>query len=158
VGGHIEDGPRLTVREGAPADEPFVVALGTAAFARFGEYADVMKGFLQSPEVEALIAWEAGHRVGFALLDRPPDHPGIADLVAIAVDPGRRRAGVGRALLEAVIASCAERSGRSVLVLTVAEDNLPAIELFRSFEFSMAPGSLGRYAGGQTSRRMIRAV
>ena len=158
MGDRSQDGSRLTVRLGTATDRPYVVALGALAFARFGDYAPVMRGFLQSADVEVFVAWEAGTRVGFALLDTPLEHAGLADLVAIAVDPVRRRAGVGRALLASVISSCEGRADRSVLVLTVADDNLPAIALFRSFDFAMVPGTLGRYAGGQTSRRMIRAV
>jgi ribosomal protein S18 acetylase RimI-like enzyme len=78
--------------------------------------------------------------------------------VAIAVERRHRRTGVGRALLTSVI-SWREASGRpSVLILTVADDNDEAIALFRSHGFEMVPGTLGFYAGGQTSRRMARTV
>jgi ribosomal-protein-alanine N-acetyltransferase len=153
-----EDGPGLKIRLGGQADAPYVVALGTAAFARFGDYAPIMTSFLQSPDVASFIAWTAGQRVGFALVDRPPEVPGLADLVAIAVEPSHRRSGVGRALMAGVIAACEARGEPSVLVLTVADDNRAAIGLFRAFDFHMLPGSLGRYAGGQRSRRMARNV
>jgi ribosomal protein S18 acetylase RimI-like enzyme len=158
VGDRPEDGPGLTVRPGGPADSAFIVALGAEAFARFGDYAPVMKDFLQSPEVASFVAWSARERVGFALVEASAEHPGLADLVAIAVAPLSRRTGVGRALLNDVIAASGARGASEVLILTVADDNRAAIELFRSCGFEMIPGSLGRYAGGQTSRRMIRAV
>ena len=161
-GGGVEDrseaGPGLTIREGRPADSPFVVGLGATAFARFGDYGPIMQGFLASPDVSSLIAEAAGDPVGFALVDVAPAHPGFADLVAIAVDSRHRRTGVGRALLKRVIASREERGESSLLVLTVADDNAAAITLFRSLGFEMIPGALGRYAGGQTSRRMAKLV
>ena len=158
MGDRSHDGPGLTVREGRPNDAPFVVGLGSVAFARFGDYGPIMQAFLESPDVASFIAEAAGDCVGFALVDVPPAHPGFADLVAIAVDPRHRRTGVGRALLSRVIASREGRSEPSLLVLTVAADNDAAITLFRSQGFEMIPGALGRYAGGQTSRRMAKPV
>lgn len=152
------DEPGLTIREGRPADAPFVVGLGAVAFARFGDYGPIMEGFLASPDVWSVIAEAAGHHVGFALVELPPAHPDFADLVAIAVDARHRRTGVGRALLSRVIASREERGKPSLLVLTVADDNAGAIALFRSRGFKTIPGSLGRYAGGQTSHQMAKAV
>jgi [ribosomal protein S18]-alanine N-acetyltransferase len=151
-------GPGLTIRDGRPADAPYVVKLGAVAFARFGDYGPIMEGFLASPDVRSVIAEAAGHRVGFALVELPPAHPGFADLVAIAVDARHRRAGVGRALLSRVIASREERGEPSVLVLTVADDNPAAIALFRSRGFETIPDSLGRYTGGQASHRMAKTV
>ena len=118
MGDRSHDGPGLTVREGRSDDAPFVVGLGADAFARFGDYGPIMRGFLASPDVAPFIAEAAGERVGFALVEAPPAHPGFADLVAIAVDPRHRRTGVGRALLSRVIASREGRSKPSLLVLT----------------------------------------
>ena len=158
MGDRPEDGPRLTVRRGRPPDAPFVVGLGAVAFARFGEYAPIMQEFLASPDVVVFIAEAAGQRVGFALVDLPPAHPGFADLVAIAVHAKHRRTGVGRALLSHVIASLEERAAPSLLVLTVADDNDAALALFRARGFEIVASSLGRYAGGQSSHRMATVV
>ena len=152
------DGSGLTVRAGVWGDAPFIVALGAAAFARFGDYAPIMQSFLDSPSVDAWIA-ETGHGpAGFALVETDPRLPGFADLVAIAVDPRHRREGVGTALLQRVIASCREGRAPLLLVLTVAEDNEPAIALFRRAGFEMVPGLIGHYAGGQRSRRMAKPL
>ena len=158
MGDRSQDEPGLTVREGRPDDATFVVGLGATAFARFGEYGQIMQAFLAGPDVASFIAETAGDRVGFALVAVPPAHPGFADLVAIAVDPRYRRTGVGSALLSRVIASREGRKEPSLLVLTVAADNDAAITLFRSQGFEMIPGALGRYAGGQTSRRMAKSI
>jgi len=158
MGDRPEDGPRLTIRQGRPGDAPFVVGLGVVAFARFGDYGPIMEGFLASPDVASFVAEGAGHRLGFALVERPPAHQGLADLVAIAVDARHRRNGVGRALLSRVIAALEERATPSMLVLTVADDNDAALALFRARGFEMIPDSLGRYAGGQISHRMAKIV
>jgi [ribosomal protein S18]-alanine N-acetyltransferase len=158
VGDRRQDGPGLTVRLGGRDDAPFVVGLGATAFARFGVYGPIMREFLASRDVTSYIAETDGEKVGFALLESPETHPGFADLVAIAVDSRHRRTGVGRALLSRVIATLEARSAASLLVLTVAEDNDPAIALFGELGFELIPGAFGRYAGGQTSRRMARYV
>ena len=158
MGDRLHAEPELTIREGKPDDAPFVVVLGAEAFARFGDYAPIMQGFVRSPHVRSFIACTAEHRVGFALVEEFDALHGFADLVAIAVDAGHRRAGVGRALLTTVIASREARAEPSLLVLTVADDNDSAIALFRSVGFEMVPGSFGRYAGGQRSRRMARTA
>jgi ribosomal protein S18 acetylase RimI-like enzyme len=158
VGDRSHDGPGLTVREGRSDDAPFVVGLGADAFARFGDYGPIMREFLGSPDVASFIAEAAGERVGFALVEAPLTRPGFKDLVAIAVDSEHRRTGVGRSLLSRVIASLEERRDASLLVLTVADENEPAITLFRGLGFEMIPGVFGSYAGGQTSRQMARYV
>jgi ribosomal protein S18 acetylase RimI-like enzyme len=135
-----------------------VVDLGAVAFARFGDYGPIMQEFLANPDVVTFVAEGAGHRAGFALVELPAAHPGFADLVAIAVEAGHRRTGVGRALLSRVIASLEERAGPSMLVLTVADDNDAALALFRARGFKIVPGSLGRYAGGQSSHLMAKVV
>ena len=153
-----QDGAGLTVRAGGRADDPFVIALGAAAFAPFGDYAPIMRSFLDSPSVAAWVAEDGGRPAGFALVETDPRLPGFADLVAIAVEPRHRRTGVATALLQRVVASCREGRTPLLLVLTVAEDNEPAIALFRRAGFEMVPGLIGHYAGGQRSRRMAKAL
>jgi ribosomal-protein-alanine N-acetyltransferase len=128
---------------------------GTAAFARFGDYDPILRAFLAKDDVASWIAEVEGVAAGFALVERPPLLPGFADLVAIAVVPAHRRHGLASALLGTVIDD-AERRGEALLALTVAEDNAAAISLFSRFGFRMIAGSVGHYAGGQRSRRMVR--
>ncbi len=67
-----------------------------------------------------------GALVGF-MLSRltPPD----AEVLTFAVEPSRRRAGVGRALLERHLMNL-ERGGARLVFLEVAEDNAPALTLY----------------------------
>jgi len=69
--------------------------------------------------------------VGVALLWRAADETHLLDL---AVDPGARRRGYGRALLERVIADAREAGGRVVL-LEVRASNGVALTLYRSAGF-----------------------
>lgn len=158
MGDRARDGAGVTIRDGLPSDAQFVVELGATAFARFGNYGPIMREFLASPHVVSFVAESEGEPIGFALVDVPGTRGGLADLVAIAVETKHRRTGVGGALLRRVIASREERDEMSLLVLTVADDNHDAIALFRSQGFEMIPGSAGRYAGGQRSRRMAKPV
>lgn len=158
MGDRPEAGPALGVRPALPADHPFVVDVGEDAFARFGEYRPILREFLASPVVRCFIAESSGDRAGFAMVGSIPEHPGVFDLVAIAVGPRYRRTGVGRVLLAHVIAVCEAPGASTLIVLTVADDNDAAIALFQLLGFAMVPGSSGRYSGGQISRRMIRAA
>lgn len=54
--------------------------------------------------------------------------------VVIAVDPNRRRQGIGRALMEALIV-CAEEAGEPGLCLTVSDQNLSAVRLYERVGF-----------------------
>ena len=155
MGSRREAGAGPLIRPGTSGDTAFVIAAGTAAFARFGHYDPILRAFLAQDDVTSWIAEAGGAPAGFALVERPRLLPGFADLVAIAVVPAHRRRGVASQLLGAVIAD-AERRGEALLALTVAEDNVGAISLFTRCGFRMIPGSVGHYAGGQRSRRMVR--
>lgn len=75
----------------------------------------------------------AGAPVGFVVLR----HAGSeAEIVSIGVDPVGRRQGIGAALLAAAV----EAVGPVPLFLEVAEDNAPALSLYRRAGF----GAVGR--------------
>jgi ribosomal protein S18 acetylase RimI-like enzyme len=57
--------------------------------------------------------------------------------VVIAVDPDRRGQGVGRALMEALIAR-ARAAGEPGLCLSVSERNSPAVQLYESVGFAIS--------------------
>lgn len=60
-----------------------------------------------------------------------------AEVLSIAVAPDRQRSGIGRRLLSALIDEAATR-GAERLFLEVAEDNVPALALYRVLGFSEA--------------------
>lgn len=68
---------------------------------------------------------------GFILSRQAADE---AEILTVAVDPKFRRQGAGRILLSANLARLAAR-GATRLFLEVAEDNVAALALYRSFGF-----------------------
>jgi [ribosomal protein S18]-alanine N-acetyltransferase len=92
------------------------------------------------PEAELVRTWArlwvarpspGADAVGFALTWRAADEVHVIDL---AVSPEARRAGYGRALLDAVIGD-ATAAGARLLLLEVRAGNAPALALYRSAGF-----------------------
>lgn len=78
------------------------------------------------------IAWEADEPAGFALA-LALGHE--SEILALGVVPGRRRAGIGSALLASICEEVRERGGRSVF-LEVAADNFAARALYAATGFA----------------------
>jgi ribosomal protein S18 acetylase RimI-like enzyme len=83
------------------------------------------------PRIVCRAAVVAGDPVGFYRLDLAPDR--TAELTLI-VAPGRRRQGIGRVLLEAMLGEARQRGLRGV-VAVVQETNVPALSFFRAAGF-----------------------
>ncbi len=64
--------------------------------------------------------------------------PGVAGLRMVGVDPTRRRRGVGRALVQEVIARC-RAAGKDTLILRTTPPMVAAQLLYRSVGFERAP-------------------
>jgi len=82
---------------------------------------------------------ELAGRATFARLDDAAvgiavDHDDLVGLFCLAVDPARRRAGLGTALVRALLADAAA----STAYLQVEEDNAPAVALYERLGFSKA--------------------
>jgi ribosomal-protein-alanine N-acetyltransferase len=94
---------------------------------------------LDLPGHFGLIADGAGEPLGFAL---GRVAAGEAEVLTLAVRPSARRAGLGRALMAALIAEAARR-GAEVLFLEVSEANLAARALY---------AALGAHEAGRRRR------
>ncbi|QHC60854.1 ribosomal protein S18-alanine N-acetyltransferase [Rathayibacter sp. VKM Ac-2760] len=93
----------------------------------------MMREEIRSRHTRYLVAEDAGELVGYAGLLCPPGaHEG--DVQTIAVVASARRAGLGRRLLRALVATAAERGAREVF-LEVRADNPAAQSLYRSEGF-----------------------
>lgn len=118
------------------------------------------------------MAAELAHRHGYYLVAFPPAAPeriegyaGLraargaqqADIQTIAVVPGTRRGGLGRALMGALIAEARDRGVREVL-LEVRADNQGARALYESLGFEPIAVRPGYYHGGIDAVVMRLAV
>ena len=117
-----------------------VARLHAAGFYR-GWPREEFAAYLADPErTPAYVACDPKRKIfGFAMLRHAGDE---VELLTIAADPKRRGKGIGAALLEAGFTDLLMSPARRMF-LEVAEDNKPAIALYRRFGFS----EIGRRKG-----------
>jgi len=100
-------------------------------------------------EIAALLGGPGGFAV-IAEVDEPQGFilcravGGEAEVLTLAVRPQARRRGLGRALVEAAAAR-SQQAGAEALFLEVAEDNIPAMELYQTAGFRLAGRRPGYY-------------
>ena len=87
------------------------------------------------------LAWQEDSPVGFMLAR---DLAGEVEVLSVGVLPQWRRRGVGRALIDAVVAK-AERDGLGSIVLEVATENTAARALYAAFGFVQVGRRPGYY-------------
>ena len=127
-----------------PLHAPVLAALHETGFDRpWPEEAFVQ---LLSDEVRlGVLAMERDTPSGFVMLQRAADE---AEILTLVVAPPRRRAGIGKALLEWAI-EWSNRSGLSRLILDVNEQNTAARSLYGSLGFAEIGQRSGYYPRGQ---------
>ena len=132
----------IHVSRAGPYDPSWMAAIHRTCFAKPWDEA-TMAQFLTSPKVLCLVgsvADDSGGIMGGMLIAR--NAADEAELLTLAVAPACRRSGLGRALLEAAIATLRE-SGAKQLFLEVDEGNEAALALYRS----LGAQPIGRRAG-----------
>ena len=121
----------LLIRPGSPADLKAVEAIEIASFGDPWVREAILQELIPSGLRFPLIAEIDGAVVGFLMAWRTPDQLHVLN---VAVDPGRRRRGIGRSLLEAALAE-ARRCGFVEVTLEVRRGNEPALGMYREFGF-----------------------
>ena len=122
----------MTLRRAGLADCEILGFLHGSCFPHEPWDASAFAGLLVSPGMFALIAQadgqadKTGDPIGFVLARAIA---GEAEIVAIGVDPARRRNGAGAALLEGAI-ELARVAGAEAVFLEVAENNNQACQLY----------------------------
>ena len=152
------------IRRITPADCYAIAALEASLFATALDQARLMAlqanpvfcGFVDlvpdQDQPQSIPADNLGsYRVGY-LLAMMID--GEAEILSIGVTPDRQRQGVGKRLLQHFFDHCTSREMARV-VLEVAEDNVPALGLYRDFGFVEFGRRKGYYKQGN---RKIDAI
>ena len=102
---------------------------------------DLRKWIFEDPVVDCLVAVEGGNVVGYAIFFRNFStfrvKPGVW-LEDVFVTPERRSAGIGKALLNAVIDFASER-GYGRVEWSVLDWNEPAIKFYESIGADVMP-------------------
>lgn len=111
-----------------------------------------MRQSLERSNVLGLGVEESGELVGIGLLSLVADE---AEILTLAVEPKSRRHGVARRLLRSLIKRASER-GIARILLEVAADNDPAINLYKKENFEEDGVRTGYYSAGRA--RPIDAI
>lgn len=132
---------------------PALAQLHAAGFKPPWSASDIAE-VLASPGTFGLAAEADGAVAGFVLARTVVDE---SEILTIAVDPARRRLGLGRALLEAA-ALIAAGNGATSLFLEVDSGNLGALALYRSGGFAQVGKRAEYYAAGGDALVLRRAL
>lgn len=130
----------MSVRPAGPGDAEAMAAIHEKSFPR-GWSAGEMRTLLSGKGATGVIDSAGG---GFAL---GCVVAGESEILSLAVDPDRRRAGLGRALLAALEAQCAA-AGSARMVLDVSETNAAARALYAAAGYGEAARRKAYYADG----------
>jgi ribosomal-protein-alanine N-acetyltransferase len=122
------------IRPATPADAAAVATIERAAFSDPWSARDFRE--CMDSGIPFLIAEEQGAVVGYVIARYVQDE---AEILNLGVDPARRRHGIGRALVHAMLARLAELRVRHVF-LEVRESNAVARRLYAGLGF----GEVGR--------------
>ena len=143
----------IEVSSAERTDIPEVAALAAASFSHPWQ-AGSFEQELGLGQARLWVARKGAEQIGYLSARRIADE---VHVLSIAVDPPRRRRGVARALLEAVLREERDRGARSAL-LEVRSSNLPARTFYASAGF-VAVGRRPRYyPDGEDAVLMTRST
>lgn len=129
----------LTIRPMHLVDVPAIADLELRSFPT-PYSADLLRRELAAPDRSYVVAQSDSGMVGYAGAQMQAD---VGHILTVAVEPGRRRQGIARRLLEHLVAWCAEQ-GAGAMTLEVRESNLAAQRLYERLGFE-AVGTRPRY-------------
>lgn len=135
--------PRAVLRHPDEADQPGIVAVIDEWFAGRRVRHLAGRSWFRHVGSTSWIAHDPdGRPTGILLGYVSQDHPDEAVLHLVAVDPNRRRRGIGRELVEAFVAEAGRRGADHVVALATPGEP-PAAAFFRAVGFTAddGPGS-----------------
>jgi [ribosomal protein S18]-alanine N-acetyltransferase len=135
-----------SIAEARPADAPAIAAIHSASFQRgWGE--DEIQRLLLERNVVAHRITAGGKLIGF-ILSRVA--AGEAEILSVAISPGRRGRGLSRQLLDLHLRRLAG-IGIRLVFLEVGAQNVPACRLYRRAGFQEVGRRRGYYEDGATA-------
>lgn len=147
----------ICVEAALDAYVPLLAALHGACFDK-GWSVDEMASMVRMPGTLAFLAENAGEPAGLALIRLVCDE---GEILTLGVVPRRRRRGVGKALVSALITKGAERGARR-LFLEVAADNPTARTLYEAAGFFPIGRRRGYYerpgSAGADALSLVREI
>ncbi len=150
----------ITLRQAKETDTGFIRSLSRKVFRIYGPYEELLPLWFESGITVTILALIGKKPVGFAMLGRPSQkwHSAlVGELLGIAVEPNRHKAGIGNLLMREVIKR-AERLNIEMLILHTAPENLPAKRLFQKQGFVLSEVKKKFYPEGQDALMMQRSI
>ena len=151
---------RIAIRPARRSDTDYVVQLSEQAFRVYGPYEGLVSQWLDTAPTETLIACIDLRPVGFAMigqLSAAANRWELLELLAIAVERGRRRNGIGAALMKAVESRATELHAQRI-VLHTGTDNVAAQALFARSGYTPSEIKQRFYPAGQDAVMMSKAI
>jgi ribosomal protein S18 acetylase RimI-like enzyme len=148
------------IRLAKTSDADFIAQLSRNVFRIYGPYEDAVSQWFESDLTKTLMALVDGKYVGFATIGHLDDDRNlgpVSELLAIAVEPGKQRMGIGERLLMEIERKAAELKVKR-LFLHTARENLSAQKLFTGNGYH--PWGLKRnfYPAGQDAVLMSKEI
>jgi ribosomal-protein-alanine N-acetyltransferase len=144
----------VTLRPARPTDLPRLAAVQAASF-DVPWSTEALAATLAGGGVLALVAEADGGTHGFVVARIAA---GEAEILTLAVDPARRRRGLGERLIAAAL-DAAGRAGAEAVFLEVAVDNPAAIHLYEKLGFAASgrrPAYYARREGPPSDALILR--
>lgn len=116
--------------------------------------ASKMSALIQDPHVTVLVGREDSRSVAFAVMRFGDER---ARLVLLAVEPARRRLGLGQRMLQWLVES-ATAAGMASIHVELRAGNAAAHALYESVGFAETFRVPGYYQGQEAAARMIRVL
>jgi ribosomal protein S18 acetylase RimI-like enzyme len=143
--------PRIRVRPTTAGDILFIERLSRKVFHAYGPYEEILPKWVGSDLTITATALKDGQPAGFAMVGFAHDRDSLqddAELLAIAVEPGKQGMGIGTLLLQKVEKKAADLGVKGIFLHT-AKGNLRARGLFSRGGYRAIKLKTGFYPEGQ---------
>lgn len=138
------------------------------AFENFGNYENLLPKFFTTPGVTTYVARIGTDIVGYVMLGFIPwsacadkEDAWICELLALAIEPGRRGQGIGSSIMLHVfnlVEQMCEWRNVCEIQLVCPENDTDALRFFSKHGFSRRCYEMGAYADGQKAHRLFKPV